>query len=84
MQSVHKIVNEGRILPVTVCVIAVRSFTGSINTSIGIGSNFILGAELVGPAPLGGVWGMPPRKILNLTHSEIVSRAILQELDDML
>ena len=44
------------------------------------------GAELVGAAPLGGSEGMPPRKILNFTHSqsEIVSRAILQVLDDML
>ena len=33
---------------------------------------------------LGGSGGMPPRKILDFTHSEIVSRAILQELDDML
>ena len=53
---------------------------------IGVGSNFILGgAELVGAAPLGGVWGHAPSKnfFFNFTHSEIVSRAILQELDDM-
>ena len=32
-----------------------------------------------------GVWGYaPPGKILNFTHCEIVSKAILQELDDML
>ena len=42
------------------------------------------GGELVGAAPLAGSGGMPPRKFLNFTHSEIVSRANLQELDDML
>ena len=52
---------------------------------IGVGSNFILGGgQLVGTAPLGGQGACPLGKFCNFRHSEIVSRAILQELDDML
>ena len=54
---------------------------------IGIGSNFILGGQTCKSSSTRGGLGVcppPSRKIWNFTHSEIVSRAILQELDDML
>ena len=67
-------------LPFDVCCIPMH------RKQFHFGGAELVGAELVGAAPLGGSGGMPPRKILNFTHSqsEIVSRAILQVLDDML
>ena len=68
----------------------VKLFSEVKLVTIGLGSNFILGGQTCRSCigiPLGGSGGMPlppppllPMTIRNFRHSETVSRAILQEL----